>query len=89
MANFWEESFYTKFNSDISLTKRMLNMSITIFVIFKIKINSRSENLNQYAAVHIAQLILHVFNSKHKYSICFILTTKVADNTVKVIGQTS
>ena len=59
MANFWEESFYTKFNSDISLTKRMLNMSITIFVIFKIKINSRSENLNQYAAVHITQLILH------------------------------
>ena len=69
----------------------MLNMSIRIFEIFKIKINSRSENLNQYAAVHIAQLILHVSNSKHEYStcICFILTTKVADNTVEVIGQTS
>ena len=87
MADFREESFYT--NSDISLTKRMLNMSIRIFEIFKIKINSGSENLNRYAVVHIEQLILHVFNSKHKYSFCFILTTKVADNTVEVIGQTS
>lgn len=87
MADFREESFYT--NSDISVTKRMLNMSIRIFVILKIKINFRSKNLNQHAAVHIEQLILHVFNSKHKYSICFILTTKVADNTVEVIGQTS